>query len=104
VILQELLAHSHYSQRHYPVAYWRTASHLEVDFIVGDHEIAVEVKGVEQAAGHHTKGLRAFRDEYTTRHTILVSLDAKPRRAGPLWILPWEVFLQKLWADELFKP
>jgi len=102
-ILQELLAHSHYSGQDYPVTHWRTASQIEVDFILGDHEIALEIKGVEQAASHHLKGLKAFRDEYTTRHTILVSLDAKPRRAGDILILPWDVFLKKLWSQEIFK-
>ena len=37
-IYQEMSAHSRYSNLHYPIAYWRTASQLEVDFVLGDHE------------------------------------------------------------------
>ena len=98
----ELAAHSAYSELFYPVAYWRTASQLEVDFILGDHEIAVEVKGTRQAAEHHLRGLRAFREEFTTRHSILVSRDPNPRTTGDgIEILPWRVFLERLWRNEL---
>lgn len=40
----ELSAHSRYTEKNYPIAYWKTLSGIEVDFILGDHEIAVEVK------------------------------------------------------------
>jgi predicted AAA+ superfamily ATPase len=44
-LFMELCAHSRYSGLGYPLAYWRTASPLEVDFILGDSKVAVEVKG-----------------------------------------------------------
>lgn len=100
-IYQELAAHSRYSGLHYPIAYWQTASQLEVDFILGDHQVAVEIKGTEQVVPHHLKGLKAFREEYKTKHAIVVSLDAKPRIVDGILILPWETFLQRLWAGEL---
>ena len=43
LIYQELYAHSHYSELEYSICYWRTASQIEVDFILGDHEVAIEV-------------------------------------------------------------
>lgn len=100
-IYQELSAHSRYSGLHYPIAYWRTASQLEVDFILGDHQVAVEIKGTEQVVPHHLKGLKAFREEYKTKHSIVVSLDAKPRLVDGILILPWETFLKRLWAGEI---
>lgn len=100
-IYQELAAHSHYSRLHYPIAYWRTASQFEVDFILGDHEVAVEVKGAEQVSAQHLKGLKAFREEYKTRHSIVVSMDARPRLVDGIEILPWETFLKRLWAGEI---
>lgn len=102
-IFQELSAHSRYSGLHYPIAYWRTASQLEVDFILGDHQVAVEVKGTEQVVPHHLRGLRAFREEYKTKHSIVVSLDAKPRIVDGISILPWETFLKRLWSGELIR-
>lgn len=99
-ILQELLAYSSYSNKHFDVAYWRTASQLEVDFILGSHEAAIEVKAAKNVAAHHLKGLRAFREEYKTKHAIVVSLDPKPRLIDGIKILPWQDFLDKLWEGE----
>ncbi len=100
-IFQELTAHSHYSGSNYNLAYWRTASQLEVDFILGDHEVAVEVKSTDMASSQHLRGLKAFNEEYKVKKSILVSLDPKPRLVDGIHILPWKVFLEKLWAGEI---
>ncbi len=101
-IYQELVAHSHYSGIKYPISYWHTTSDIEVDFILGDHEVAIEVKGVEHVDGHHVKGILAFKEEYTTKKSIIVSLDPRPRQLNnDVLVLPWEHFLQKLWNGEL---
>lgn len=103
-IYQELVAHSHYSGLKYPISYWHTTSDLEVDFILGDHEIALEVKGVDLVDGHHMKGIKAFQEEYTTKTSIIVSLDSKPRQLNNgILVLPWTHFLQKLWSGELIQ-
>ncbi len=101
-IYQELMAHSHYSGLKYPISYWHTTSDLEVDFILGDHEVAIEVKGVEHVDSHHTKGLLAFQEEYIAKKSIIVSLDLRPRQLNNgVIVLPWEHFLQKLWSGEI---
>lgn len=101
-IYQELLAHSHYSGLKYPISYWHTASDLEVDFILGDHQVALEVKGVDQVMGKHLKGMHAFQEEYQTEKSIIVSLDPKPRQLeNGIVVMPWEYFLKKLWNDEI---
>ena len=99
-IFQELTAHSHYSGKQYPVAYWRTASQFEVDFILGDREVAIEVKGVGEVSSKHLKGLKAFQEEYKPKHAIIVSCDRSPRRIGNILILPWQKFLAQLWAGD----
>ncbi len=102
-IFQEIKAHNHYSGLAYETAYWRTSSQMEVDFILGDHHTAIEVKGTAQTAPHHLKGLNAFREEYKVKNSIVVSLDPSPRLVDNILILPWKVFLEKLWAGELIK-
>ena len=98
----EITAHSSYSEKFYPLYFWKTSSGMEVDFIMGDHEVAVEVKGADQARPKHLKGLRNFREEYKTRHSLLVSLDEKPRKTEDgIEILPWRIFLEKLWSDQI---
>jgi len=100
-IFQEVSAHSHYSGLEYPVKYWRTASQLEVDFILGDHEAALEIKGVPEVQPRHLGGLKAFMEEYKVKRAIVVSLDPRPRKAGDIEILPWKIFLEKLWSGEI---
>jgi len=48
------------------------------------------------------KGLRAFREEFTTRRSVLVSMDSKARRTQDgIDILPWRIFIDKLYRGEL---
>lgn len=98
-LFQEILAHRHYSQKNYSVSYWRTTSQLEVDFILGDHEVAIEVKGVKEVASRHLKGLKAFQEEYRTKKALVVSLDPHPRKIDTILILPWQDFLKSLWGE-----
>lgn len=100
-IYHEIYSHCHYSDLNYPVSYWRTASNIEVDFILGDHEVAVEVKSSEMANPRHLKGLTSFSEEYNTKKLILVSNDPLPRKTGNILILPWRIFLEQLWAGEI---
>jgi len=44
-IFMEVLAHSSYHDLDYNIHFWRTKSGLEVDFVLGDGEVALEVKG-----------------------------------------------------------
>jgi len=101
LIYQELYAHSQYSGLQYPIYYWRTASQLEVDFILGDHEVAIEVKSTSNAIPRHVKGLYSFAEEYTVRKLILVTNDPFPRQMGDVLVLPWKIFLQNLWAQKI---
>ncbi|MBI2443727.1 MAG: ATP-binding protein [Candidatus Magasanikbacteria bacterium] len=100
-IWQEIVAHSHYSGLEYPIAYWRTASGLEVDFILGDREVALEVKGVTEVHSHQVRGVHAFRAEHQPRKTIVVSLDARPRNMNGISIMPWDIFLRDLWSGSV---
>jgi predicted AAA+ superfamily ATPase len=100
-IYQEIYAHSRYSDNEYPIYYWRTASQLEIDFVLGDHEVAIEVKATEQATNRHLRGLKAFAEEYSVKKSILISNDPLPRVVDGILILPWKVFLDRLWAGEI---
>lgn len=100
-IYQELTSHRHYSGKNYPVQYWRTASQFEVDFILGDGQVAVEVKGVEEVRPHHLKGLRAFCEDHHPKRAIVVSLDQHPRQLDRLEIIPVQSFLKLLWDGEI---
>ena len=101
-IWMEIIAHSSYSELFYPVSFWRTSSGIEVDFILGDHEISIEVKSTTLANDSHLKGLRRFKEEYSMRRSILVSLDSTPRETiDQIEILPRKIFLAQLWEGKV---
>jgi predicted AAA+ superfamily ATPase len=102
-IYHEIYSHSHYSDLNYPLSYWRTASQIEVDFILGEHEVAVEVKSTEMANPRHLRGLKSFAEEYNVKQLILVSNDPSPRKVGKIMIMPWKYFLDQLWDGRLIK-
>ena len=100
-IYNEIYAHSHYSDLNYPVYYWRTASQLEVDFILGDNEVAVEVKSSSMVNSRHFKGLKSFAEEYKVKKMLVVSTDPYPRQIDEITVLPWQLFLQQLWEGQI---
>jgi predicted AAA+ superfamily ATPase len=100
-IYHEIYSHSSYSGLNYPISYWRTTSQIEVDFILGNNEVAIEVKASQQVTSRHLKGLKAFAEEYEVKRLILVSTDPMPRLVDTILILPWNQFLDKLWAGEI---
>jgi predicted AAA+ superfamily ATPase len=100
-IYQELTAHSHYSGIDYPITFWHTASQLEVDFVLGNHECAIEVKSADSIQERHLRGLKAFMEEYHPKKAIVVCNEPQARLHDNLWILPWKIFLEQLWNGEL---
>ena len=101
-VLMEILAFRSYRERDVPIRYWRTKSGLEVDFVLGrEAEAAIEVKGTSRVRPEDMKGMRAFCEEHRPRRAIVVSNDPAPRRAGDIDVLPWRVFLDRLWGGEL---
>jgi uncharacterized protein len=96
-IYQEIYAYSHYSGKNFPVYFWRTTSQIEVDFILGDNEVALEVKSSTNVNPRHLAGIKNFLKEYNVKKSIVVSNDPMPRKTGDILILPWRNFLEQLW-------
>ena len=97
----EVRAHASYSELHHDVCFWRTKSGLEVDFVLGNGEVAVEVKGTSRVEDKSLRAMRAFIDEYTPRKAIVVCNEPAERVVGAIRIMPWQAFLQSLWAGEV---
>ena len=99
-VLMEILAFRSYRERDVPIRYWRTKSGLEVDFVLGrEAEAAIEVNGTSRVRPEDMRGIRAFCEEHRPRRAVVVSNDPAPRRAGDVEVLPWRVFLDRLWGD-----
>ncbi|MBN1665376.1 MAG: ATP-binding protein [Deltaproteobacteria bacterium] len=97
-ILMEIMAHRSYSELNYEVNFWRTKNGLEVDFILGRGEIAIEVKGADQIKSADMRPLKAFIEAYGPRSAYLVCNERKPRIHEDIHIVPWRDFLSMLWG------
>ena len=80
-----------------PLAYWRSTSNFEVDFVLAD-TTAIEVKAKEPVGERDFRGLRALKEEALLKHYVVVSLEPRPRTVDGIRILPWQEFLEQLWA------
>lgn len=49
----------------------------------------------------HLAGLRALREEGKIKRFILVCGEARPRKIDGIEVLPWRLFLGRLWADDI---
>ncbi len=99
LLFHELVAHRDYVSGQ-PLAYWRSTSGFEVDFVLGDHT-AIEVKASATVAPSDVKSLRALAEEKRWRQLLCVSLEPRRRRLGEVTVLPWREFLDLLWAGGL---
>ncbi len=101
-VCHELRTYAAYSRKHFDIAYWRTAGGVEVDFVLGTHTVAIEVKAVPQARAEHARSLVSIADEYTFKRRLLVTLDSVPRLLeSGIEVLPWREFCSRLWAGEV---
>ena len=99
-IHMELRAHRSYSELDYDIQFWRTKSGLEVDFVLGAGEVAIEVKGSGRVGGRDLHALNEFADEFKPKHALVVCNEKDERVIGQVRIVPWKVFLSRLWAGD----
>ncbi len=100
-ILMELKAYQAYKNPELMLHYWRTSAGKEVDFILGDMEVAVEIKSSKQVHAIDSKGLRDLADAHEVKKCYLISFEKEPKMMNQIHCLPWNVFLQMLWAGEI---
>lgn len=101
-ILMELKAYQAYQDPELELHYWRTSTGIEVDFILGDMEIAVEVKSSNRINTTHAKSLRALSESHQAKRAIIVSFEKEPKKiGGDIECLFWKDFLEELWRGEL---
>lgn len=103
-VIQELHAYLSYRQPNRQLCYWHTLDNkYEVDAVVGNAEVAIEIKSTSSVTSHDTKGLRAFNEEYPQAKLLLVSQEPRPRLLNGIEIWPVEQFLQRLWEDKFLE-
>jgi predicted AAA+ superfamily ATPase len=100
-ILMELKAFSSYRRKNLEINFWRSVDRYEVDFIVNG-KTAIEVKSTKYVTEAHLKGLKAIQQESQIKQCLIVSDDPRERVMGSIHVIPWRIFLQRLWANQLF--
>jgi predicted AAA+ superfamily ATPase len=100
-MLMEMRAYNSYNEVDYGINFWRTKSGLEVDFVLGGGEVAVEVKGTARVDSRDLRPLNAFIETYSPRKAIVVCNEKEERIAGNIRIMPWRKFLRDLWNGKI---
>ena len=96
-ILMEILAHRAYRELGYDVNFWRAKSGLEVDFVLGRGEVAIEVKGSSRIESADLRSLKAFIEEYHPKKAFVVCNERRSRVHEDIHVQPWRDFLTMLW-------
>lgn len=99
-ILQEIRAYKAYRNPELDIRFWRTSTGQEVDFILGDMNVAIEIKGSSRIHEADAQGLKVLQSEHKVRHSVIVSLESQPRRLDAARVLPWTDFLEQLWKGD----
>ena len=101
-ILMELRAYQAYRNPEMEITFWRSSTGQEVDFILGDKQAAIEVKGSGRVHEGDIRALTALREDGPLKRCFVVSLEKHPRiiKSG-IEILPWQDFLVLLWGGKI---
>jgi len=102
-VFHELSAFASYREFDGGLSYWRLASGIEVDFILGEMEIAVEAKSSARITRDHLKGLRSLVGDHPgVGRRIVVCREPRARKTDDgIEILPAASFVGRLWGGDL---
>ena len=102
-IFMEIAAYNSYKDLNYEINFWRTKSGLEVDFILGGGEVAIEVKGTSYIEKKDLRPMAAFVEEYSPRKALVVCNIKEERVYGMIRIIPYRKFLNDLWEGKIIQ-
>ena len=101
-VFHELAAFMSYREVDGPLSYWRLASGIEVDFVVGDMRLAIEAKSSARITRDHLKGLRSLAEDHPdVKSRIVVCREPRARRTEDgIEVLPAATFVRRLWDGD----
>jgi predicted AAA+ superfamily ATPase len=81
------------------LSYWRLASGIEVDFILGEMNIAIEAKSSLRISADHLRSLRTLIEDHpSTKRRIVVCQEPRLRvTEDGIEIMPIKHFIKSLW-------
>jgi len=103
-ILMEIRAFLSYNNCYKNIYFWRTNCGKEVDIVIGEADLAIEIKTSKQKSMKEFKGLLAFGEEFPNTKLIAITFDDTKRLINnKIEVFPWQEFLKQLWNDELIR-
>ena len=102
-ILMEIIAYNSYHEVDFEINFWRTKSGLEVDFILGGGEVAIEIKGSNRIEKRDLNPLKVFIQENSTDKAFVVCNEKTERVHDQIRIIPYMKFLSDLWEAKIIK-
>ena len=101
-VFHELVAAIAYTEGDARLSYWRLAGGTEVDFVIGEMELAIEAKSGSRITSDHLRGLRQLGSDHPGVRRAVVCQESRARRTEDgIEILPCGVFVERLWSGEL---
>ena len=102
-VFHELSAFVSYQEFDGALSYWRVASGIEVDFVLGNMQLAIEAKSSARITRDHLKGLRSLVEDHPhVGRRIVVCREPRARKTDDgIEILPATTFVRRLWNGEL---
>jgi len=97
----ELAAHASFRELGYDICFWRMKGGAEVDFVLGQGEVAIEVKGTSRVDDRDLRSLVLFRETHRPRLSIVVCNEPAERLVNDIRILPWQRFFDELWLGRI---
>jgi len=98
LVAEHLRAWTAYSGARHTLAYWRTRSGVEVDFVVygPDTFVAVEVKNTATVRSEDLKGLTTFLEDYPEASGVFLYRGKQRLKKGPVTCVPVDLWLRGL--------
>lgn len=100
-IFMEINAYKSYNDLDFEINYWRTKSGVEIDFVLGGGEIAIEVKGKSRLEKKDLRPMTVFTEEYSPRLSLVVCNEKEERVVDQIRVLPYRKFLNDLWEGKI---
>lgn len=102
-VYHELKTYLAYKHLNVSLAYWRLSTGVEVDFVLGNMQVAIEVKSSSSINKDHLKGLRELAlDHPAVKKRVLVCLETPGRLTDDgIQIVNYANFIELLWSGAL---
>lgn len=103
LVFLELRSYLSYHRREDELAYWRSLSQFEVDFVVGS-TVAIEVKAKSRVSPRDYKGISALAEEIRLKRKIVVCNEKRRRKTDDgVEIFSPSDFFRELWSGGILQ-